>query len=84
MYQYQPREVKKGLLLFPKSDQTKTCAVTFLKEFWAYWTRVFCLTGWSRKWKMSALAAYSALGDDWRLSVLVSNVRIGLLPSAPD
>ena len=32
---------------------------------------------------MSALAAYSALGDDWRLPVLVSNVRIVLLPSAP-
>ena len=32
---------------------------------------------------MSALAAYSALGDDWRLPVLVTNVRIGLKPSAP-
>ena len=36
-----------------------------------------------RKWKVSALAAYCDLGDDWRLEVLVSNVRTGLLPSAP-
>ena len=32
---------------------------------------------------MLALAAYSALGDDWRLPVLGSNVQIGLLPSDP-
>ena len=68
-----------GVLDFPKSKSGLDAEAKFTLQFSKILDAGKSDHSGFRKWKVSALAAYCDLGDDWRLS----NVRIGLLPSAP-